>query len=456
MEEIPQSATEPELATDTPADSQPESSKGRWLRKALLVVGGIAILVGVPAAWCFVGYRMPTASMAPTLLGDHFLVACQGCSYSWAVGKRVTDLRPNAPDTIAIAPACPLCGRVDEVQVGRPDIVGGSRVKVNRLRYRIAEPQRFDIVAYTSPSDSRRTYLHRLVGLPGDTLRVRNGDLFLVEGEVAKPLRPSDRDQDRLWAPLHDAKHRGAATPWWEPEEADSGWVVDAERPTLECNPKGTEIAWLRYQGELDTRLGFNGGATAYARPSEPTADLRIRVRVAASEDAEVHLAVREDFVTEVRDSRTLSAKFVIESGLAEISLDGVQQAQATGAPLDPTRSHELVLALANGRARLLVNGVLLLAWEDPGAPGETLQATALLGVAKGKATLSETKIERDVLHYVRGHGFSKTDPATSDVTLGENEFFLLGDNSVNALDSRSFGFVSREALIGPVESVDR
>src|SRR5438876_3336294 len=72
----------------------------------------------------------------------------------------------------------------------KPTIVEGDRVYVNKLAYdlkvpfttwRIAEwskPKRGDIVVFYSPYDGQRL-VKRVIGLPGDTVELRNDALIL-------------------------------------------------------------------------------------------------------------------------------------------------------------------------------------------------------------------------------------------------------------------------------------
>jgi signal peptidase I len=38
------------------------------------------------------------------------------------------------------------------------------------------------------------------------------------------------------------------------------------------------------------------------------------------------------------------------------------------------------------------------------------------------------------------------------DITVGSNEIFVLGDNRFNSTDSRRFGSINVDSLVGPVE----
>ena len=78
----------------------------------------------------------------------------------------------------------------------RPTLLEGDVVFVNRLAYdlkvpltdirlvKLGEPQRGDVVTFTSPQDGTRL-IKRLVGLPGDVVEMRAERLF-INGEAAR------------------------------------------------------------------------------------------------------------------------------------------------------------------------------------------------------------------------------------------------------------------------------
>lgn len=77
----------------------------------------------------------------------------------------------------------------------RPTLLEGDVVLVNRLAYdfklpltdisvaKLGEPQRGDVVTFTSPQDGVRL-IKRLIGVPGDTVELRDNRLF-VNGSAA-------------------------------------------------------------------------------------------------------------------------------------------------------------------------------------------------------------------------------------------------------------------------------
>jgi signal peptidase I len=66
-----------------------------------------------------------------------------------------------------------------------PTLQINDRVLVNKFIYRFTEPERGDIVVFESVESSDQDLIKRVVGLPGDTIAVRSGRLY-VNGEPQK------------------------------------------------------------------------------------------------------------------------------------------------------------------------------------------------------------------------------------------------------------------------------
>ena len=60
-----------------------------------------------------------------------------------------------------------------------PTLMVWDRVLINKLAYDFAEPQRGDIVLFESPEGGEDPLIKRVVGLPGDTIEVRAGTLYV-------------------------------------------------------------------------------------------------------------------------------------------------------------------------------------------------------------------------------------------------------------------------------------
>ena len=63
-----------------------------------------------------------------------------------------------------------------------PTLVPGERVLVAKFYYRLTEPQRGDIIVFRYPIDDRKNLIKRVIGLPGEKIKISNGMIY-VNGE---------------------------------------------------------------------------------------------------------------------------------------------------------------------------------------------------------------------------------------------------------------------------------
>ena len=71
-----------------------------------------------------------------------------------------------------------------------PTILVGQQIFGSRLTYKlIRDPERYDIVIFHDPDNDKRLLIKRIIGLPGDTIDVHDGDVFINGSEI--PLTDS-------------------------------------------------------------------------------------------------------------------------------------------------------------------------------------------------------------------------------------------------------------------------
>ena len=63
----------------------------------------------------------------------------------------------------------------------------GDRVLVNRVVYHLRQPHRGDVMVFRYPENVNVVFIKRIVGVPGDTLQVREGRLWVNGRPVAEP-----------------------------------------------------------------------------------------------------------------------------------------------------------------------------------------------------------------------------------------------------------------------------
>ena len=206
----------PHEAEDAPArsDAEPPKEGYRETVEAIVVAFILALLVRGFEAEAFV---IPTGSMAPTLMGRHKEITCPQCGFVYAVnaseeveGVAAAERRTAGGFTRGSASTAGSRRRVDDAPSFK-----GDRILVMKFPYDLpflpgsVGPQRWDVVVFRYPEEPEVSYIKRLVGLPGETIRIYHGDVYVKppgsdEFQLArKPLRaPAGDADDGLRRPL--------------------------------------------------------------------------------------------------------------------------------------------------------------------------------------------------------------------------------------------------------------
>jgi signal peptidase I len=73
-----------------------------------------------------------------------------------------------------------------------PGLEDQERIFINKLAYRLERIERGDIIVFRYPRDPRKSFIKRVVGLPGDRVRVSDGHVYLNDLPIAEPYVPED------------------------------------------------------------------------------------------------------------------------------------------------------------------------------------------------------------------------------------------------------------------------
>jgi signal peptidase I len=159
-------------------------------------------------------FVIPTGAMAPTVQGRHKDLVCPKCGLGYRVGAscEVSDdvlecqARLNEPRIEAVerqmllerihacdvvTGTCPNCrfplSTDPESPKGRNwPAKSGDRILVSKLRYDFSEPERWEVVVFRYPGNLRMNFVKRLVGLPHETVKIEQGDIY---------IKPADQEQ---------------------------------------------------------------------------------------------------------------------------------------------------------------------------------------------------------------------------------------------------------------------
>ena len=77
---------------------------------------------------------------------------------------------------------CVIFNAVVPTESMEPTIMPGDRLIGSKLSYRFGEPERGDIITFHGPEGSGSYLVKRIVGLPGETVTIVSGEVF-IDGE---------------------------------------------------------------------------------------------------------------------------------------------------------------------------------------------------------------------------------------------------------------------------------
>jgi signal peptidase I len=89
-----------------------------------------------------------------------------------------------------------------------PMLEDQDRLVINKLAYRVGEIHRGDVVVFLYPHDHEKSYIKRVIALPGDDLRIDHGQVYVNGHQVPEPYVPKqfedDRSQPDMVIPAHE------------------------------------------------------------------------------------------------------------------------------------------------------------------------------------------------------------------------------------------------------------
>ena len=450
-------------------------------------------------------FSIKHGSMAPTLLGVHQEVRCPNCGWTFNVG--VQKAGPNGEVE------CPNCtyewtgaarwdesGREatfrrpewlwNEGRVGRRVVTHGSdaanrvyrgpcRVFVNKVLYRLRDPRRWEVVVFLYPLHqirceicgnqweapvtpelmcpdcgsteleiTPRDFIKRVVGLPGEAISIRDGDVY-VDGAIA---RKPPEVQRRMWLHVFDSRFmpRVENPPLFDLSDAPDQWRRITEGGVLSVDAQGETTPVMASFGRPVRDIYPYGGLSFQHGPHllgaggrNSVGDCRLRAKVRLTEvdpsGGEVLLGIED-----AGHQLMLSVKTAPEMEAA-LTDDGDVVQAARADELKAGGSVWVTLENYDDRVVAWLGDRRLFTYDYTGRPGGR---QALTFGARGARVLWErVLVERDVHYTVSGDPWQER----SDWTLGDDEYFVLGDNSPASSDSRSWpkAGVPSDNLIG-------
>lgn len=441
--------------------------------------------------------------------GDDYRVGC-----SKELNEPTCSLEPRAFVRQSRCPNCGAVVRLTDTS-GRylhdyPPFTG-DRIIVEKLAYDFVEPARWDVVVFKYPEDARVNYIKRLVGLPGETVSIAGGDIWTDRG-TADPVI-ARKPPERLLAMLqcvHDSRHRPAAAltaawpaAWsdWSGETlAGPGWTTPDEGRSYAirglANQTAATIRWRHcLPRDWDPTAApvspvepaLVGDFQPYNQDPEYVALHRSSGLGALLDGAHWVGDLAVDFQLESRDRGGTVVLDLVEAGVRhECRLDlttgkasffrGNQPLATADCGIRGQGRWHVVFANVDDELSLFVNGRrittdLATTWvrsideaaiarpvirgAKPGSDEPDDLAPVGITARGAEISVSDLRVLRDVYYVASGTqaaliGREPEEPTIS-FPLGDDQFFMLGDNSSASKDGRAWGSPEE-----PIHHVDR
>jgi len=414
-----------------------------------LVLLCLAGLIG--RTWCVQGLLVPfqvtSSSMAETLAGPHRAVACADCRFPFLYGSDDDADRQWAE--------CPNCGHVENDPLENPRSPG-DRLLIDRSAFLFRSPRRWEVVAFRAPDAASNVYVKRVVGLPGESIEIRDGDVY-VDGQIARKSLAQQRAMailahDARWSPQLEP----APPPRWQAEAGNTAWRRFEEGflrcPSPKTGSEGLEadgVDWLTYvhgrrvaaepgrsePSPVTDQYGYNPAVSPRRQQPVPLADLILSFRI-VSLQGEGRLCLRatdgrEQFVVEVEPTRRCCT--TLRNG----------QAIDAQAPYRLPESWENVrveVSLVDRQFLLALDErpAIVLPYDRGPAPAQTAARPFSIGGSGIALEIRDLRVYRDVYYRQAPEGEARPGHR-AQVQLAPDEYFVLGDNSPVSQDSRTW-----------------
>lgn len=424
------------------AAARPIRSSVAFVTLVLCLFLGVPFLVRVLILEAF---HVPTGAMATAIRGRHIEFECPGCSRPMTVSTVVEYADAFA---VCVNCACPI------------DVAGvppwpGDRIAVVKRR----DVQRWDLIVYKVTDPPGQNWIHRLIGLPGELLDIHGGEIFINQQLLAKPIDA----MPTAWRFVHDTKYRSTdvSTPraWVAAEESewaekDGTWHFAGAGDT---NEVAQRLVHSRPVTDvLDYNLSYETILDSPDQDETIVHDLKLVGDYSTFQGAGYIQIAMQDAMHRWKATLHVDGQIVLEQ-----SDHGGQSLQKTTTQLDELRSKgQLTCFLRDQQFVFSVNGQLVGQIRDQVNLTEFQAATAeppssqpLEIVAHDcRIAFHRLQLFRDIYYHtadqVAGYG------DVGSVGLGDDQYFVIGDNSKRSRDSRLIGPIAADTVIGRAQSV--
>lgn len=458
--------------------------------ESILIAIALAVILRIFVVEAF---RIPTGSMAPTLLGVHKVVKCPNCNWKFESDHNTNYAR------------CSNC--FYKIRVSEYMKRGGNRILVNKFVYDFGKPKRWDVAVFKYPFSDvtclscnyishqsticekcsttarkenffigkingikgylglsqyheivcktcntkevmvceqcgsanvhvvQKNYIKRVIGLPEERLHIVNGDIYINGKVQRKPAKV----QEELWIPVFDSNYPGKQeiVKGWDAMERF--WDINKRQLHLKLPEGFAPASYATFERQIIDYNVYNNGLT-----NTIDGDIMVRFDVVTSRNSGGISIILE------KDEKIFEA-FIRSRGEKKesyLKMSGLRIATDANTFIELENKCKIEFSNVDKRVSLKLNGseVFSHTYDDDLLPQNdyTKYSKLKIGGVNIEAVFKNISIFRDIYYTDAGEWGS-----FRPVEIGEKKYFVMGDNSRNSNDSRFWKFVPENSLVG-------
>jgi signal peptidase I len=342
-----------------------------------------------------------------------------------------------------------LCRKVNDLGAVRDS--KGDRILATNFIYMLKEPRRWDPVIFKYPRGPRKDFIKRLIAFPGEEVQIIDGDIY-IDGEIAaKPLEA----QEAIWMQVYDSNYpRNDGMEYWKPTAGE--WRET--KGLLKVKSLSTEgfAEAIFGQTQIYDIYGYNhnSGSPSWGEYNI-VSDLKVSSEI--SFEGESGLVYGRLGEKRIEPPNGLENTFAFEISIepqetgAAILKNGEAKLKKTlDTPFEPGLKYRVDFMSYDDTIILKIDGEVVLRLFEPTGINDKkariISSPVALGSKELAVNFGNLKMFRDI-YYTRSGGFFEH--GHEKITVEEKKYWVMGDNSPESSDSRTWGFVPENALEG-------
>ncbi len=327
-------------------------------------------------------------------------------------------------------------GSMQPTIIGNDDTGIYDRVLVNKFLYLVDEPERWNVIVFKYPLNRSQNYIKRLIGLPGEKITIKNGDIYVDDTIARKPEKVLSSVTKKIF-PVN----KNGVVESINRVFTITGQGAAAHEDSVTLPPGGhAELRGIRdeylHGYDPDWKIPYPRGINPSQNHFVSDLSVSFEVSLDAAQGGVIAVIEEHDRAHTffLRGDRCEEPSYMETRKKKALPAEAVTRVWSSKeVSLEENRGVEVEFANIDDRLSIRIDGEEVAAHEYTTTAVESGRIPNVLrfGPVGSEASFSEVAVHRDIYY----ENYSSQNLAEYDVP--EDHYFALGDNTQNSSDSR-------------------